>query len=946
MIINDLDLKSNTNCLDSALEYASLGFKVLPTQGLINGICTCGGRANCKPGKHPATKHGVSDSTTDACVIQRWWESGYWLNVAIATGVDIFVFEVDPRHGGDKTLAKLIVEHGDLPETPTVKSGGGGIHYYFQYPAGVIIPSRSGVAEGIDVRGDKGYVLAPPSNHISGNDYEWIVGLDKPIAEAPAWVLALVVKSPPSPAIGDEFTLVMRSEEPVDFASHPGAKEGERNDTFMRLLGVHLDRGDSSATVNALAMAWADKCSPPIPPSDVERRLRWGESKRQDRFGGLDDDTIANVVNDGEQINSAKKLVVENESVSIGDELIRSPSLFATPTQESNVGDDISSIQPPTLSPPSVEASESLHPDAYHGLAGDFVRQVANETEADQAGVLLSFLCAFGNAVGSRPHYAMNAGVHYANLFVSLVGDTASAKGQAFSVVKRLFETADRAWESEAIAYGLSSGEGLVDRVKDDVIDPNVTALRFAQKRLLCVEQEFVKPITAMRREGNTLSAMLRNAWDHQTLEVNTRGNKLRASNAHVSILAHITPDELRKILAGSVEVVNGFANRFLWASVQRSNVLPEGGDPSVGDAFAEPLKMALTTAGTFGRVQRDDEAKALWADVYEELSSAKPGAFGSTTARGHAQTLRLSLIYALLDKSDTIRVEHLRAALAVWSYCEASSRVIFNETASVSDAHHQPEPLEIRLLNIIIQNPGITKTGLFEATGKKIKAEAMDEALATLEARRLAHRGRCQPEHGGRPAECWWPGEPDGDNDDEGDGLTLIMGEDESEDRVGGVSDEAAHAGESLSNNANERINSDEGVAMIATRDDEPELIRSPEFLRGANAEDEGEAPLQPQPPTLSSNSEGESRSLSEDDFYALLMATVNRVDDEMGKEPSNQSDDYTAKMNGIWNAHCLTMTEASRRRKEVIAEAKAQGPLDDDDYFALHLRCAELGR
>jgi hypothetical protein len=88
-------------------------------------------------------------------------------------------------------------------------------------------------------------------------------------------------------------------------------------------------------------------------------------------------------------------------------------------------------------------------------------------------------------------------------------------------------------------------------------------------KILLCYESEFSRPITAMRREGNTLSPLLRSAWDSQPLEVLTRGkSRMKASNAHVSIVAHVTPEELRKLLDGSVEVANGFSNRFLWARV------------------------------------------------------------------------------------------------------------------------------------------------------------------------------------------------------------------------------------------------------------------------------------------------------------------------------------------------------------------------------------------
>jgi len=276
---------------------------------------------------------------------------------------------------------------------------------------------------------------------------------------------------------------------------------------------------------------------------------------------------------------------------------------------------------------------------------------------------------------------------------------------------------------------------------------------------LLCIETEFAKVIGAMRRENNTLSPVLRSAWDSQTLEVLTRGkSKLRASNAHVGVVAHVTPQELDKLLSGSVEVANGFANRFLWACVRRSRSLPEGGDVGVVDAFAESLAKAINRAKAIGRVERDAEAKALWASVYDGLTAARPGAFGMATSRGHAQTLRLSLIFALLDGSATIGVPHLRAALAVWAYCEASAARIFGGADANADAVPVPQPLWLRVLDIIVKSPGITRKGLYAATNNHIKSDDLDAALASLESQGLAHKRMVQPDGGGRPAEHWYP--------------------------------------------------------------------------------------------------------------------------------------------------------------------------------------------
>ena len=354
---------------------------------------------------------------------------------------------------------------------------------------------------------------------------------------------------------------------------------------------------------------------------------------------------------------------------------------------------------------------------------------IAPETEADPTAVLLSLLTAFGNAVGSGPQFNMLDGDHYANLFVGLVGGTASGKGRRARIVRRLMGSADPEWERGSIIMSLSSGEGFVERVKDDDLDEEQETFSFVVpevKRLLIIESEFARTFGAMGRKENTLSGTIRSAWDHDVLEVNTRAkNRLRASNAHVSMIFHCTPEELSKLLSNSIEVVNGFSNRILWALVRRSNILPRGGRSDAVEPFGEPMKRAIAQARGIRSICWDEEAGALWDADYQALTEEKPGAYGAATQRAHAQTLRLSLLYALLDGSGLIRAEHLRAALAVWKYCEASAKRIFGggeEQGQVLGGQSLatvPLPLHLRLLDIIAKSPGVSRRGLHQATGK-----------------------------------------------------------------------------------------------------------------------------------------------------------------------------------------------------------------------------------
>jgi hypothetical protein len=155
-----------------ALYYVSLGWRVVPVWRPSNGVCTCREKERCqRPGKHPRTPHGWKDATTDPKKIETWkWETA---NIGIATGREsgLLVLDIDPRNGGLDSINELQAELGKLPPGPRVKTGGGGWHVYLRHPP-VPVRKTSGMP-GIDIKGDGGFVVAPPSAHVSGGVYEW-----------------------------------------------------------------------------------------------------------------------------------------------------------------------------------------------------------------------------------------------------------------------------------------------------------------------------------------------------------------------------------------------------------------------------------------------------------------------------------------------------------------------------------------------------------------------------------------------------------------------------------------------------------------------------------------------------------------------------------------------------------------------------------------------------
>jgi hypothetical protein len=396
-----------------------------------------------------------------------------------------------------------------------------------------------------------------------------------------------------------------------------------------------------------------------------------------------------------------------------------------------------------------------LDDKALHGLAGDVVLGMLPHTEADKVALLGSLLDGYGNVIGRGAHMRVGSDKHYLNLDVGLVGETSKArKGMSWNLVSDLLHAADPFWAENRIMGGLSSGEGMVYAVRDPRIsedaegNPVVIDAGAEDKRLMVVEGEFAGPLRNMTREGNTLSVLIRQGWDGVKLATLTKNSPLKATDAHISIIGHITRTELLRLLS-ETDAHNGFANRFLWLLVRRSKALPFGGNWNTDDAA--PLIQRIKDAVEFGRVHRQigwgQSARKPWMEVYEKLSEGKPGLFGAATSRAEAQVVRLAAIYAVMDQTPTIHRAHLEAALALWRYAEASALYIFGAATGDRVADKIATALE--------EEPeGLTKTDLINLFKRNVSSDRIDQALALLEG--LGRVRRETVETGGRPAEKW----------------------------------------------------------------------------------------------------------------------------------------------------------------------------------------------
>jgi phage/plasmid primase-like uncharacterized protein len=402
---------------------------------------------------------------------------------------------------------------------------------------------------------------------------------------------------------------------------------------------------------------------------------------------------------------------------------------------------------------------------AIRGVLGDLVRAIEPHSEADVVALFIQGLIAFGSTLNRAAYFSAEADRHHMNLNAVMVGETAKVrKRTSWGYVRRIFAAVDPDWATTRVLNGLSSGEGLIWAVRDEitkdepvrekgrptgeyqtvVVDRGIT-----DKRLLVLESEFASTLRVKGRDGNTLSAVIRQAWDFGDLRTMTKNCPAQATGAHISIIAHITKDELCRLIEAS-EASNGFCNRFLWLCVKRSKSLPEGG--LFDETALAPLIQRLHAAVRFGRgtgeLRRDEGARAIWLAVYPELSEGKPGLLGAVISRGEAQVMRLACLYALQDMSYVVTPDHLTAALALWEYCEASAKYIFGQRLG--------DPIADELLTALRKRPtGMTRTEIRDWFGRNRRAHEIDRGLTLLAKQGLARKEESQS--GGRPIERWF---------------------------------------------------------------------------------------------------------------------------------------------------------------------------------------------
>jgi hypothetical protein len=382
-----------------------------------------------------------------------------------------------------------------------------------------------------------------------------------------------------------------------------------------------------------------------------------------------------------------------------------------------------------------------------YGLVGDVAQTGSSNTEANPFAIAASMLAYLGAAVGRGPYMPIGDDWNHARLFMVHVGRSSlGRKGTAKKLIFRInnaVKALDQYLAPQVHQGGLSTREGLALMIHDGYKDGKNDVPAIEDKRLLVVESEFSNILHQSKREGNTLSAALRDAWDGTSIRPAVKTSRVWASDPHIGIIGDVTPTELRELMH-TRELTNGFANRFIffWAEGDKALPFPQSTPTEVVESLANRVAQVLRFAGADRHVDNDvmrmefsEEAASLYARFYKgELRDRSAGEhITSLLDRRAPVLLRLAMLFALTDKTKVIGVGHINAAMAWVRYWVDSVKFIFQ---SANDEAGAAETTDIaqRIVTYLSHREQATRTDLSKnCFGGHVSKAMIDKALDEL---------------------------------------------------------------------------------------------------------------------------------------------------------------------------------------------------------------------
>lgn len=386
-------------------------------------------------------------------------------------------------------------------------------------------------------------------------------------------------------------------------------------------------------------------------------------------------------------------------------------------------------------------------PACLYGLIGDVARAGSDGTETNAYAIAANFMAYLSCAVGRGVYLPIGNTRHHARLFCLHIGRSGRGrKGDAVSLVLRIDETLramDATIAPQVHRGGLSTREGLAALIHDGYRQGRQDVPAIEDKRLWVVESEFANVLHQGRRDGNTLSAALRDCWDGVDLKPATKSNRVYASDPHVCLCGAISPSELIGLMS-TREMSNGFANRFLMIWAERTRMLPF--PKETPQTVVEHLARRTLDVLAFVRADQHEDRdhlrielspQAQWryarlyrGELHEELGG---GAVASLLERRAPILLRLAMLMALTDLQLRIDAEHIDAAMAWIRHATASVRYVFFTAADEAKLAHALE-LSNRVLAFLRERGQATRSQISsECFRGKVSKALIDASLEHL---------------------------------------------------------------------------------------------------------------------------------------------------------------------------------------------------------------------
>jgi hypothetical protein len=637
---------SPSEMMQSALAYASYDWAVFPVHGIRKGKCTCG-RSNCtSPGKHPLTKHGFKDATTDPAIVAAWWKKQPWANIAIATGVKsgrLMVIDLDskPEQGidGEETWRQSA---NDVPDTIEVLTGGGGRHIYFTYPNEVDMKSGTNVlGDGVDLRADGGYVLVPPSLHASGKRYEWEASSDPidgvPVAPAPLWSLngqAKQIQPTTSPELPVELIPASKVNE---LRSALAFISSDERSTWLK-VGMAMKSTHAGQQAFGIWTEWSQQSSK-YDPRDQQK-------------------TWTNLhLNGGVSISTIFWLAKQNGWAELQPPVSVSAISSADPEPRYVVNEEL-------LNPP--------------GILGEIAQYIVSTSRRSQPEFAVNAaLTLAGTVLGQRYKSDQE---HRTNIYLISIGASTSGKDHPRKMVKNILNAAGQ--NNMIGGETIASGQGLLSRVKRTPVvlfqldEFGLMLQAFQQKNSGRHSREIPINIIRLFSSSDTIFG---------GTEYADQDNKPAVSIEYpcVSIHATTTPDSFYAALE-SKNVVDGFLNRFLVVDISNKPIPPieaRGLYPEVPESILDWIEQVMDANPNTGDLARfcipesivvptmEDAAKLLkefteYADLQVSLYSNT--GIDALWGRAAEHAYKIALICACAEYTYNTSIELSHAEWAI----------------------------------------------------------------------------------------------------------------------------------------------------------------------------------------------------------------------------------------------------------------------------------------